>query len=345
MPLKLQKRKGSPFWQIVGSVGGIRVRESAGTDDKKEADRRRVEIEVRLKSASPATSDRKTVAHAIVEYIEHGGDGRYLWRITETLGAEYLDSLDQEKIDRAARQSFSAGYRKNPKAKKVNQHSLATIKRQFYTPLAAVLNRAVEIRWMYYLPIKMPQPVRPPPQWAELEWFEKLWPHCSPRLKALTTFLPFTGCRIGECLRLEWEDLSLEEGWAYIRKTKNTEARTVHLTGVVIDALRGIVLDPAAGKVFGYKDHQQVNRRIATACKKAGIKYMSNHKIGSHSYATLMRRYAGMDAHGLQATGRWKDRRSVEWYVHTTASEEAKKVDIMAQKLAQLRDNGDKSDT
>lgn len=179
----------------------------------------------------------------------------------------------------------------------------------------------------------MPAAERPAPEWAEPEWFAKLWPHCDPQLKALTTFLPFTGCRIQECLDLTWKDVSLREGWAYVRYTKNREHRTVYLPAPVLDTLRDI--EAASGPVFDYSDRDHVRRCLKTACRNADIPYLSTHKIGSHTYATWMRRYAGMDARGLLATGRWKDQKSTYHYTHTTVSEEARKADVLTQILTQ----------
>ena len=332
MPLRIIKREDSPYWQITGSLNGVRVRQSTGTDSRAEAEKYRLNIEAKILGGKPLA--RKSVAHAIVAYIENGGDNRFLKKVTLTLGHEFLEDLNQEVIDRAARQAYP-GYKRGP-AGPVTPHKKSTIRRQFYVPLAAVLHYASDAGWMPYMRLKMPAGDRPPPVWAELDWFESLWPHCAPHLKALTTFLPFTGCRISECLRLTWEDVNLGEGWAFIRDTKNKEHRTVYLPEVVALALKEIQAD--TGRVFKYKDKDQVKNRLKTACKKAGIPYLSSHKIGSHTYATLMRRYAGTDARGLVATGRWKDVKSTYHYMHASVSDESRKVDILTQRLTQKTD-------
>ena len=180
----------------------------------------------------------------------------------------------------------------------------------------------------------MPKAERPPPEWAEPDWFLQLWPRCDGQLKALTTFLPFTGCRIQECLDLTWENVNLKEGWAFIRYTKNKEHRSVYLPEPVVVALKAIQ-KKTGGQVFAFKDRDEVRRRLIKACSEAGIPYLSTHKIGSHTYATWMRRYAGMDARGLLATGRWKDQKSTYHYTHTTVNEEARKADLLTQILTQ----------
>jgi integrase len=51
--------------------------------------------------------------------------------------------------------------------------------------------------------------------------------------------------------------------------------------------------------------------------------------IFRHTYASWMRRYAGLDTSGLVATGAWKSRQSASVYEHADASEEAKKADLL----------------
>lgn len=324
MALKLKRRNRSSYWQITGTLCGVRVRESTGTDKKDIAERLRLQREQEILEASAQTS-HYTVAHAVVEYIENGGEDQYLKKIVDTLGRVPLDEITQDKIDQAARQVYGA-FKKGEKGTK-RTYKKSTIRRQFYVPLAAVLHYAADIGWTHYRRVKMPKAERPPPEWAEPDWFNKLWPHCDKMLKALTVFLPLTGCRIQECLDLQWKDVNLKEGWAYIRYTKTKEHRTVYLPEPVVKELK--VIKKKKGRVFDYKDRDEVRRRLKTACGKAEIPYMSTHKIGSHTYATWMRRYAGMDARGLLATGRWKDQKSANHYTHTIVSEEARKADAL----------------
>jgi hypothetical protein len=51
--------------------------------------------------------------------------------------------------------------------------------------------------------------------------------------------------------------------------------------------------------------------------------------IFCHTYATWLRREAGLDTKGLVATGRWKDRKSADRYEHVIVSEEAKKASLL----------------
>jgi hypothetical protein len=49
--------------------------------------------------------------------------------------------------------------------------------------------------------------------------------------------------------------------------------------------------------------------------------------IFCHSYGSWMHRYGDFDTYGLTRTGRWADASSADRYVHTEASEEARRAD------------------
>lgn len=321
--LEITKRRNSPYWQITGTYQGIRVRESTGTPDKNQAEKI---LGKRIQEIDRRATGRRSVADAINSYKEAGGEETYLEEIEEVLGHIALDVITQEDIDLGAREAYG-GYKRGEKGR-IRKHKSSTIKRQFYVPLAAVLHHAARQRWMPYLEIKLPKDTRPPPEWAEPGWYKALWKTCDKDMKRLTMFLLLTGCRIQECLDMDWNDVNLKEGWAFVGKTKTPgEYRTIRLPPELVKILK----PKKTGKLFPYRDRTQVRYYLKKACKKAKIPYLSTHKIGSHTYGTLMRRYAGMDTQGLVATGRWKSRHSAERYVHASLSEESLKADILAK--------------
>jgi hypothetical protein len=181
MPLKVSKREGSPFWQITGSIAGQRVRESSGTADRQQAELKRIDIEQALLSRRKRREDR-TFADAILAYIEQGGDDRFLALINDHMGRLRLDEIDQEAIDSTAAVVF-ASYKRG---KKIKKYTKATIVRQFYTPVAAVLHYAADLGWIPYVRVKKPKAVRPPPKWANEKWFAKFFKHASPELISRT---------------------------------------------------------------------------------------------------------------------------------------------------------------
>ena len=325
MPLKITKRNGSPYWQITGSLAGERVRESTGTTDRHQAELIRLDIERTILTKRKRVGDY-LLADAILAYLDKGGDDRFLSAINEHLGRTKLTAIDQELIDRTAREIYGT-YKHG---KKIKSYSKATLVRQFYTPLAAVLHYAADLGWMPYIRIKKPKAARPPPKWANEKWFKQFFAHAHQDIAAVVTFLAGTGCRISEVLLADWGDTNLDEGWTYVRTTKNGEPRMVYLPPFVIKAMRPYEAD--SGRIFSmYASRFSVNQAIERVCEKAKIEYLSTHKVGSHTYATNLSLYAGMDAKALTETGRWKDPKSTHFYTHFVTREVAKKADTLSR--------------
>jgi len=262
-------------------------------------------------------------------------ESRYLLLINEVMGDVPLQDITQETIDRAVVKAFS-GWQAGPNSK-VRKYKNSTINRHFITPLASVLHNAAEWGWMPYMRIKKYPEKRPAPEWADKEWFDKFFQYADEDLAVLVKFLAYTGCRISEALNLEWRDISLREQRAYVRVTKNGEPREVYLPEALCN-----ILQRGEGRVFkAFNNRYIVNSRLKSVAKKADIKYLSTHKVGSHTFATSLARYAGMDAKRLTMTGRWKDVKSTYHYTHYVQEQEARE----AEKLGQLFDIDTKTDT
>lgn len=328
--LKVTRRKGSALYQITGTLQGVRVRQSTGTDNEEQAHKIRVAIERDILNKKKL--GEHTFADAILSYIENGGDDRFIFKVNEVLGRLRLDEVDQAAINKGARDAYP-GYKRGKRGK-LRPHSAATIKRQFLVPVAAVLHHAHETDMMSnYVRVKMPEPKRPAPRWANQKWFEKFMEATEQEadLQAIVVFLMGTGCRISEALNLRPADVDLAAGEAYVRTTKNGEPRMAKLPRFVVDAIRDFMEDE--DRVFPFASRFTVNNAIRRACKRAGIEYLSTHKVGSHTFATQLARLAGMDAKALTATGRWKDPKSTYHYTHYLATEQAEKAEVLGDLL------------
>jgi hypothetical protein len=117
-----------------GTVRGIRIEESTGTDDKKIAEEIRARREAELLTESiygrRATA---TFAQAALSYLEQGGSIRYLNRIISYFGTTPLTRIDQDAIDRGARTLYS-------------NVSNSTRIRQFYGPVRTPENFGLPVR-------------------------------------------------------------------------------------------------------------------------------------------------------------------------------------------------------
>lgn len=311
MPLKLYRR--GRFWWVQGTVVGRRIRRSTGLDDKKQADivRQKIEQEAteRQVYGDAAVS---TFAEAVVSYIKTGGEKRFLGPLVQVIGREKLKNINQGTAETVIATVY-------PEA------SAATINRQVFTPLAAVINHAAKrdlCRPIKFERRRVKERRRPAATPDQLEAFIA---HAEPRLAALAMFMAYTGRRIGECCDLTWKDVNLRKGTALMRDTKNGEDFLCHLPERLVGALKRLERKP--GRVFGYPSRNHVYEPWRAACKRAGIPPLTPHEMGRHTFATWMRQYGGADLLAVKEAGGWKSLNMVMRYAKVEPSEAQKAAD------------------
>lgn len=337
MPLKLvPPRAGkSPNYRIRGTYLGEYVDESTGSSVEAVARKllaaRKAEIE-RGKSAPAIAAPKagKAFIEAAMDYMDAGGDMRFVgsfdkatkqWSkgLIRHFGDTPLADIDQAAIDRAAVALY-------PEA------TPATRNRQVHTPVSAILKRAgIEMA------------IRRPKGWRGRKRVDWLQPEQAFRLfdaagaidaefRVLLVFLCYTGCRLGDALNLTCRQITLAESFAYFAVTKNDDPRAVHLPPFLVAELanhpRG--LDRDKQKAFRFRKCGRLYTLMRKAKEAAGadIEHVTFHTL-CHTWATWMRRYAGLDTRGLVGTGRWRDEKSAARYEHVVASEESRKADLL----------------
>jgi integrase len=165
--------------------------------------------------------------------------------------------------------------------------------------------------------------------------------------------------RISEALRAKLRHLDLDRAALYLPETKNGEARTVYLPPIVVSAFRAmpprasrpskstaacplargesgrsqidadipfLKRDPDA-KLFRFYQGGRLRKLLADAMRNAGLSFPPRQRgfhLFCHTYGTWMVRFGKLDNFGLTRTGRWKDPRSAEVYVHTQIDAEAR---------------------
>lgn len=326
MPLKLTRREGSPFWWITGTVGGVRIRESTGTDRERLA---REALAVRdaeahrvaFHGARPAQRS-VTFAAAAGSYVEaeprSAPTRARLARLVRHFGAAATcDGIGLESLDEACRALLRPGAKP------------ATRLREVLTPARAVLAHAARRGWC-----QMPTVERVAVSPARTAWLapgevERLIAAAAAHLKTLLAFLAGTGARLGEALALRWEDVDLAHARALLRQTKNGRDRAVDLCPRVVAALGGIghrdgLVFRGRGRGKGralpglpYAKRRkqgggQVKTGWALACARAGLPGVSPHTL-RHTWATwhyAMRR----DLLALRVEGGWQTASQVERY-------------------------------
>ena len=143
-----------------------------------------------------------------------------------------------------------------------------------------------------------------------------------------------TAARAGEITNLRWSDVELKEGRVLLRKTKNSQPRSVWLHG---EARRMLmehakvrrlnddrVFVSATGKLYRHRPP------FTAACKAAHIRNFTFHDL-RHSAATYLAR-EGATEQQLKAIGGWKSN-VVSRYVHLAAEDARAIVEKMNNKI------------
>lgn len=322
MPLKLvPPREGrSPNYTIRGTYLRVYVDRSAGSRDKRVAQQALNAIKRDIESGAFVAPSTPTFESVALAYMQAGGERRFLAPVLQHFAGAVMP-LDQAAIDAAATTLYPTG-------------TPATRNRNVYTPVSAVhrhggyaivLKRpkgAQGERRTDYLTAEQLLDVLGVSEKADAEWH------------AFLTLLAYTGLRLGEALALRCDKLDLGGSRATVGKTKNGEARTVHLPPVVVAALgnhpRG--LDRGDSRVFPvYAKSAMLNGWLRATCATAGVTLPEGlaFHIFRHTYGTLMRQHGGLTREGLVETGAWRSSSAAGRYDHADVSAAARAADLL----------------
>lgn len=364
MPIKvIDPRPGkTPYYSGRGTYLGVYVDRSTGTTELRKAKRivkdwcdaiERGDFQAKPVAAAPPREP--TFADGALAYLRADGEAKFLSQIIEQTGEHALrdklmKDIDQIAIDNAAKALY-------PNA------TAQTRNRQFYTPVSAVLKRAGNER-----KIRRPKGWRgnKATEWLEPDQAFRAIKEAydlDPEFGLLCLTYLYTGMRLSDPLQARLRDLRLDQAMLYVPDTKNGEPRPVHLPPVVVEAFRmqpprtgrprktgdETLANGAAGrsradadvpflerspnaKLFRFNVGGHLRDLLKTAFDAAGLSFarrQGGFHIFCHTYGTWMHRYGNLDTVGLTRTGRWKDVDSAERYMHTQASEEARRADLL----------------
>lgn len=318
MPLKLHDpRPGkSPNYTIRGTYLGVTVDRTAGTADRKKAQKVLNAIRDEIERGAFVPKGALTFAEAALAYLKNGGDTRFLSVLTEHFATTPMMSIGQEQIDEAAHLLY-------PDA------SPATRNRQVYTPMSAIMQHA-----------KMNIRLRRPKGAQGTEKTEWMTPEQAERLLAAAeaedvefrvflALLCYTGLRLSEALAIECEHIDLEHSMIFVPKTKNGESRAVHIAQPLVVELanhpQGL---SRKERLFRFNKNGRLYTLMRRAKTKAGLPSVTFHTC-RHTWATWMRRFGKLDTKGLVGTGAWKDEKSASRYQHVVVTEEAQRADML----------------
>lgn len=319
--MPLEKRPGSPYWQIVIHHKGERLRRSAGTADRKEAQRTHDQIKAELWAEARRTVER-TWLDACTDWLtteERSASDRYSLR---ALNAEYSDRA----LSQCTPESF---------AEALAGKTPGTFNR-YRAIVVAVLNMAGT-------KIKIPTRKTKKGRLRFLmqdEW-KRLHAALPPHLQPIATFALATGLRQRNVTHLRWEDVDMTRGvmWVHPDMAKGGKPIGIPLSD---DAMA--VLADQDGKhaewVFPYKGRgrkeggpvSKIKTAWQIAMEKAGLGHFERWKDaegkphkkwhGDFTFHGLRHTWAswhvmaGTPLEVLQKLGAWEDPRMVQNYAH-----------------------------
>lgn len=318
MSLRLVRRPGRPNWYLKGTVRGVAVRESTGIAlaNKEAAETVRAQREWQVIQGSVFGQGAvATFLAAAVGYLEQDGEGTFLQPILDRIGDVRLADIDQALIDKTARELYPG-------------RAPATLNRQAYTPIAAVLRFAAKRGMTHLRAIERPTLPKGRVRWLTFAEAERLLRACSPHLRRLVLFLFATGARVSEALYLDWREVDLKRAQVTFLDTKNGEHRSVPLHPRVAAELaalprrRGRVFKTNRGKDYAEKEERgggQIKTGFRAACRRAKIKNFRPHDC-RHTWATW-HYAANRDLASLMTLGGWKSERMVLRYAHVNVAQ------------------------
>jgi integrase len=289
--LKLVRRGAKGTFQIVGTVRGKRVRESAGTASEQHAQVICARLQSQLLDEATWGKQRTACFYEAVElYLQKGHSKRYVAPLNAHFGKRRMSNITDVDVANFASLQY-------PNA------SPQTLDRHVYTPLIAIWRLAHQSKLCGPHEFKRPKkPEAEAVEFATDEYLAQLLPHCSDRLKAAALFLSFTGARGSEACRVTSLDIDWSRRIVTLKKTKNGKPRAIVLAPILVEAL--LPLRQAIGPLFGLKTYFSLNQALARACRRAGLPVLTSHQVGRHAFAARLLRQ-GKTLKDIQEAGGW----------------------------------------
>lgn len=324
-------KRGSTWWIDFATPSGERVRRSADTSNKAQAQ----ELHDQLKAASWR-----------VEVL--GGRPRHTW---DDAGCKWLMETQHKRTHRddmmklAWLQQFLRGLvladitRDQIAAigeRKKSEASGPTANR-YLALIRSILRRAcLEWEWIDKVPkVKLYREPQRRVRWITPEQVKTLLAELPPHQRDITLFALATGLRQANVTGLTWSKVNLDRrtGWVAQEDAKGDEDIHISLSDLAVD-----ILARQAGKhperVFTYAGRpvKNVNTRgWRSALKRAGIDNFRWHDL-RHTWASWHVQN-GTPLYVLQEMGGWKSAEMVRRYAHLAPAQMARQANVVGDIL------------
>ena len=326
-------KRGNTWWIDFTAANGQRIRRSAGTSNKSQAQ----ELHDRLKTEA-------------WRQVELGSLPRMTW---DDAGLRWLDershkaSLKKDMIELAWLQTYFRGMFLDKMDRNFIREVLE-IKRKESSPananrylalIRAILNSCIEWGWLHYAP-KLRQYHEPKRRirWLYPEEAAKLLELLPEHLRDMAGFSLATGLRQANVAGLRWDqvDMARRVAWIHHDQSKNRKPLGVNLTNSAIAILQRQI-GRHLTQVFTYrgKPVKQTNTKAwRKALEKAGITDFRWHDL-RHTWASWHIQ-SGTSLERLQEMGGWESVEMVRRYAHMAPehlAEDSAKIESILEKV------------
>ena len=307
------RRQDSRYWWINATLpNGKRIRQSAGTEDRAEAEAFLAKLKLdAYREFYFGIKPQRTWQEAVVRFLavkatlrDVKGYQGICRRLDEYLGSMTLNQINGDMIWNIIQGELKRG------------NAVATVNRHLAVIRAILRMARDEWQWIDTFPkIRLLSGEVERDRWLTREEADRLVAACAPHLAAMVRFALATGCRAGEITGLEWNRVDLERRTAWLDKTKNGTPRGVPLNSDAIEVLQSL---KGQSLTYCFTYHgEPIKRAISnkawySAIKRAGFADIRFHDL-RHTWASWHRQ-AGTTCDELKDLGGWKSRQMVDRY-------------------------------
>ncbi|WP_321275940.1 site-specific integrase [Thiomicrorhabdus indica] len=312
-------KRGNTWWVDLTAPNGKRVRRSAKTQVRKEAQEFHDKLKAELWRVHQIGDKPKyTWQEAVIRFLQETQDKksreddiRQFQALNRWLKNVNLYEINRDLVDKITQERFSDGVKP------------ATVRRMLAT-LSTVLNRAYkEWEWLDKVPhIKKPSSGDAPVRWITKPEAHRLLKILPDHLSAMAAFTLATGLREQNVVRLKWSnvDITRKTAWVDANDIKNKRALAVPLNEDAIAILKEQMGEHNVF-VFTYKGNPVTGantRAWRAGLKKAGIENFRWHDL-RHTWASWHVQN-GTPLAVLKELGGWKTMDMVLRYAHLSSS-------------------------
>ena len=331
--MALYKRKGSAFWWTRFEFQKREIRQSTGTQDRRQAG----EYEVKLKSdlwrqSKMGDRPRYRWEQAVERWLTEkaqlpslGDQKLHLRWLDKHLYGWQLDDITRDVLDAVSLARKAEGVKNSTvnRAMEVVRSILRCAEREW-----CWIDSAPAVRML-------PEPKRRI-RWLTREEADKLLGALPGHLSEMARFSLATGLRKQNVTGLQWQQVDLERrtAWIHCDQSKNRKAISVPLNAEAVLVLRRQI-GKHGSNVFVYRGQpvKEVNTKAwKKALKRAGITDFRWHDL-RHTWASWHVQ-AGTPLQVLQELGGWSSYEMVLRYAHLSSGQLANH----AENLCRLRE-------